>query len=316
MLLLVLFVSLSTFAAGTKETQAVEPYPDDQIEIIIPFNAGGGSDTLARLVNNYIGEYLGTEMNFVYKPGAGGAVGLADIAKSDNDGYTVGTSNMPHLALQSILGSGDFQVEDFTFLCQMAVTYPIFVFPKESKFNNLDDFIAYAKKNPGKLTIGLPGALGNSLIGFGQLMDEAGIECTLINYTGGADLLTAILGNQIDAAFSAINMTVSNIDDMKPIAVAYTERDALISDIPTFAELGYKVSCPTSRIFLAPAGIAEEKIAVLENAFKKVFENPEFIESATKAAFMTSWIGREDLERDITAFLPQAQKYIDKFYEQ
>jgi putative tricarboxylic transport membrane protein len=314
MLLIAIALMMPVFTEGSQETGTEEQYPEENVTVIVPYNAGGGSDTITRLIDNYLEEYLGKNLNFVYRAGAGGAVGISELAKSKADAYTIAASNLPHIALQSLLGSGDFDTDDFDFICQMAVTYPIFVTPKNSPYKDLASFIAAAKKSPGSLTIGLPGAAGNTLIGFGQFMDEADIDCTLINYSGGSDMLAAVLGSQIDAAFSAINMTMSNIDDMNLLAVAFTERDEKIPDVPTFSELGFKVSCPTSRIYLAPAGLPGERLQILEDAFRKVYDNPSYAEAAAKAAFISNWMGHDELEAFVDDLRPQAAKYIEKYY--
>ena len=312
----VLMVAGLAFGAGSSEKGAAS-YPDRNITVIIPYSAGGGSDTLTRHVDKYLSEVLGVSLNFEYLPGAGGAVGVTKIAGSRADGYTIGAANIPHIILQELTGSGQFNVEKMDYIGQMAMTSLALVTPASSPIKTLDDFITAVKASPGTITVGLPGAMGDSTVAAWKLQEAAGLDFVTVNYDGGASMLAAILGGHINAGFAALNIAINEQSQMNLLATAlpYGERDPGLGEIKTFGEFGYDVVVTTPRVYLAPAGIPESSYKILVDAFEKVSQNPEFQKSVRDLSFTPQWISGPDLHKYVVEQKPIIKNLLNKYHD-
>lgn len=317
LLISTLVITGTMFGAGKAETDLAF-YPSRNLTVIVPYSAGGGSDTLTRHVDNYLSEILGYNLNFEYLPGAGGAVGVTKISGSKADGYTIGTANIPHILLQELTGVGAFDVEKFDYIGQVAMTSLVLVTPKASPIKTLDDFILAVKAKPGSITVGLPGAMGDSTVAAWKLQEEAGLDFVTVNYDGGATMLAAILGGHIDAGFAAINMAVSERSQMNLLATTLPkgQRDPELSDIKTLAELGFDVEVTCPRIYLAPYGMPKEAYNTLVDAFEKVANNPNFQKSVRDLSFTPEWISGPDLHEFVKSYKPTIKSLIDKYYKE
>lgn len=295
---------------GTNKTEA--NYPSRPITMVIPYDPGGGSDLLTRIVDKYAKEQFGNNFTFVYKPGAGGAVGASEIAKSPKDGYTIGTVNVPNYLLQSISGSGAFNIDSFDYICQTASDPQIFISSKGSKYTSLEEFVKAAKENPGKLTVGVPGALGDGHVATLMFMERAGIKVTIVPFKGGADLLTGILGNQVDAGMANIGVIISEKEKLNLLAVTFKERHAYVPDVPTFKEKGYDFVSFIGRIYVAPKGLAPDVLKKLEAGFKNIWDKPEYQEDMKRAKFSTDWMTGEEVKAFVKNYYNEAKILIEK----
>lgn len=315
-MIIMIFAVVSAYSAGARESEE-EEYPTRNITALIPYPAGGGSDTLTRHVEEHITDILGVGLDFVYREGAGGAVGVTELANMTPDGYTIGAANIPHIILQELTGTGQFTADDFDFIGQVAMTSLVLVTPADSPYTTVEEFIDAVRDNPGRYAVGLPGALGDSTIAAWMLQDEADIQFEMINYDGGAGLLSAILGGHIDAAFSAINMAIPEQDQMNLLATTLPsgQRNNDIPDIVTLSEYGYDVVVTTPRIYLAPAGLSDTAYTTLVNAFGEVTEKDEFSQAVENLGFTPQWIAGPDL-RDLAMDLRDTiQRLLDQYHE-
>ena len=317
LLLSILLVGNVVFSAGSKETVATD-YPNRNITVIIPYSAGGGSDTLTRHVDTHLSKVLGVNLNFEYAPGAGGAIGVTKLANAKSDGFTIGAANIPHILLQELTGSGQFDVEKFRYIGQVAMTSLVLVTPKNSPIKNLDDFIAAAKAAPGTITVGLPGAMGDSTVAAWKLQDAADLDLATVNYDGGASMLAAILGGHIDAGFAALNMAISERSQMNLLATTLPDgmRDPGLADVKTLSEYGYDVEVTCPRIYLAPAGIPDYAYTALVDAFEQVANDPEFQNSVKSLSFTPQWISGPELQKFVSGYKPTVKRLLDSYYKE
>ncbi len=297
------------------QTNKAENYPAKLITMIVPYDPGGGSDLVARIFDKYAKEEFGNSFTFVYKPGAGGAVGSTEIAKAPKDGYTIGTVNVPQIVLQSLTGSGAFTVDSFEYICQVASDPQVFVTPKNSPYTDLEKFIAAAKANPGKLTVGIPGAMGDGQIAAYMLMDKAGIKVTVVPLKGGSDLLASLLGNHVNAGFANIGVVTSEQEKLNLLGVTYKERHKFLPSTPTFTEKGYDIQSFIGRLFLAPKGMSPEQVKRLEKGFKNIFDKPAFQEDMKKANFSTDWLAGGDVKTYLQNYNKEAKALLDKYHK-
>lgn len=290
-------------------------FPDKAINMVVPYNPGGGSDIICRMMDKFAKDTFGNNFIFVYKPGAGGAVGSSVIARSAADGYTIGTVNIPHFVLQSLTGSGDYTIDSFDYLGQVASDPQVLVTPGNSPIKTLEAFIAEAKANPGKMTVGVPGALGAGHIAAYMLMDKAGIEFTVVPYGGGADLSAALLGGQIDAAVHQIGIVAPEKDQMNLLAVSHHKRHAFLPDTPTFKELGYEVNSFIGRLIVAPKGLSPEVLKTLRDGLKAIWDKPEYQDGMNKANFSVDWMSGDELEAYLKDYVETSKALLEKYFK-
>lgn len=289
-------------------------YPEDSIQVIIPYKAGGGSDMVARTLGKHAKGEFGESFEYVYREGGGGAIGASEVAKADNDGYTIGTVNFPHIVLQSIEESGDFDpLEDFDYIATVATTSGILTTPGKSEYADLESFIEGAKDSPGELTLGIAGKLSDAHISALMLQEEAGINITIVPFSGGTDLLSALLGNQVDAGFCTAELCKPEEERLNFIAVTSGDRSDQVPDVPTFTEEGYDVIGFVGRLFVAPSGLEAETLSTLREGFENIFHLDEFQEGMTDANFYPDWMSGEEVYDLIENYYPKAEMLLDKY---
>ena len=181
---------------GLLAMPAAAAYPEKPINMIIAFTAGGSSDVQARIMQKYWNKYAPQPWVFVYKPGAGGIIGFTEIAKARPDGYTIGGLNVPHIILQPLAQNAQFTPDSFKYICQVVNDPQCIAVRKDSPYQSTSEIIAAARKNPGKIRVGLVGPLsGHHLmfLDYGKKYPDA--KLTSVFYKGAADQNAALLGD-------------------------------------------------------------------------------------------------------------------------
>ena len=256
------------FVVMVGRSECAEKFPTGPITYIIPFNPGGQSDVEARLQQPHLEKALGVPIVVNYVPGAGGGLAWTKFAQAKPDGYSVCGINTPHIILQP-LAQADvaFKTEDFKPLCMFESTPIGLAVKKESKLNNLKEFIEFAKANPGKVTVGMSGKLSGHHLAALQFMKLTDTKLTLVTFTGAAPQMTALLGGHVEAVFGNSSDLVTFKDQIKVLAIGSETRMALLPDVPTFGEEGLKFTPRIDRGVAVPKNTPPEIAKVLEKAF-------------------------------------------------
>lgn len=290
--LVVLASSLALFAAGTGEapasTKAALGYPKRAIEMVVPFGPGGSADLMARTVAQLMNKITEKPVNVVNKAGGGSITGMMYAFEQPADGYTLLeiTPSVPIIEAQktapinfseNFIPIGNFQIDIQSFA----------ILKKNPKFSNLDEMLAYAKKNPGKVTIGgtSPGGLDDYMAqGFA---DAAGIKLLYIPYNSAAETKSALLGGEIDIyqdkLISFLQMLQS--DSVVPIVTLYDRRLSEVDEmknVPCTVEKGINFTQGSWRGYAVKKGTPKEIVDYLENLLKQVYDSPEYKASAAQ----------------------------------
>ena len=277
-----------------------QDYPAQPITIIVPYSAGGGGDTVARLVSDRLGQELGVQLNVVNRPGAGGEIGIAEIAAADADGYTLGVFGYPdNFVIESTREVSFNSEQDLDFLAQFDST-PMGVFARPgAAFSNLDELRAHAEENPGAVIVGDSGSLGLlNALAFG---DKLGATLTPVRYAGGGELMNAIMGGHIDLA-STSSMSHDPIVDAggAPLAFASAERMEMFPDVPTLRELGIDQVMEVGRVMVAPAGLPDDVRARLTEALDAMSTDEDLIARFETAALPYAYLGSDEVNAKVT----------------
>lgn len=276
-LLLGIFVSTLGHAA----------YPERPISMIIAYSPGGGTDLVARALAPFIEKHLGggAKIVIVNRAGAGGEIGFAALASAAPDGYTIGFVNTPPLLTIPIERRAQFSPQGFDYLANIVDDPCNFSVHGESDIRSLKDLAAYAKANPGKVTVGSTGIGSDDHLLMLMFERAAGVKMTHIPFKGSADVRTALASRQITVAAINIGEALQAAKGglpMRNIGQASPARTNLAPDLPTFKEQGYNFELSSLRGMAAPKGLPSDVRAALVKAIAAAAADPEFQQQAVK----------------------------------
>jgi tripartite-type tricarboxylate transporter receptor subunit TctC len=265
-------------AASSIQVQA-QPYPNQPIRLIVPFAAGGPSDVLARAFSQKLGEDLGQPVIIDNKPGAGTNLAAEFVARSKPDGYTiflmmVGTQAINETLYKKLSYN---TVKDFAPITLVASSSLMLVANPSVPVKNVNDLIAFAKANPGKVNFGSSGT-GTPLHLGGELFNvQAGTDITHIGYKGAAPALTDVLGGQIQTAMIGTPAALPHIKSGKltPIGVTSLKRSPNAPEVPAIAETLPNFEVELVYALVAPAGTPNVIIKRLNTQMGTILNNPE-----------------------------------------
>ena len=262
---IVSFLAVVMFVPGI----AIAEYPDKPITYTIPFNPGGESDITARLQEPILEKDLGVTVNVTHKPGGGGAVAWSEFQRTAKpDGYSIIGCNIPHIIGQPLLRKdAGYKTDGFKVIMWFHFTPNVLVVSKDSPYKTLDDFIAYAKKNPKAATVGGSGTYSANHLETLRLQKAAGVELTYVPHTGTGPIIPALMGGHLTAAMSYSMVSVNYKDKFRTLAVASEERVPAMPDVPTFKELGYDIVGGAFRGVAAPLGTPQPVVDRLAEAY-------------------------------------------------
>ena len=270
---------LMTFLPISENAGAQGGYPNHPITMIVPFAAGGTSDVIARAVAEQMAVTLKQTILIENIAGAGGSTALTRAARAAPDGYTIAIGNAgTSAATYTIYPKLTFTPDSFVAIGMVAKTFGIVALRKDFPANNLQEFIAYAKANPGKVNLGHAGVGSSNYLICKSFEQAAGINVTLVGYRGAAPALTDAIGGQIDGVCDSAASVSQAIDDklVKGIVTGSTVRLATLPDLPTSAEAGLpEFEAQGWNGLFAPKGTPPEIIARLNAAAKTAVESDQ-----------------------------------------
>lgn len=253
-------------------------YPEKPITLIVPFKAGGGTDTSMRTLQPALEKNLGVKLNFVYKTGAGGALGYLALGSSKADGYTLGAVNWPHVLLPTIIKEDPgYKLEDIQPVAVYNRDRPVLAVHPDSPWKTFNDLLEDSIKRPRKISMAAPVPNGYLLGAIYKMEEVTGIQLKTVWFDGGAQSAHAFLGKHTDAWLINGSVMRKYKDQVRPLAVLDTERAWYFPESPTFFELGYEgVTNYTYRAIVAPAGTDPDQIKILSRAIGEAVKDPNF----------------------------------------
>src|SRR5690606_33836727 len=239
----VLGVMAALCSGAAVAQESADSYPSKSIRMVIPFPAGGGTDTIGRLIAKGLQESWGQTVVVDNLSGAGGQIGAASVAKADPDGYTIMIGITSLIQQPPLYNNLPYDVyTDFKPLSMLAYSSDLLMVPASSPYNSVADLVADAKKNPGKVTVGTYGAGTSSHMHLGlfQLLTET--KLVHVPYRGASPEVIDLVGGQINAAFIDVTSARAHVgtDKVKTLAVTGKERVSVAPNVPTMGELGYE----------------------------------------------------------------------------
>ena len=275
---------------------AQDSYPSKPITMVVPFPPGGVADIVGRPLAAQMEKTLKQPIVVVNRTGAGGAVGMASVAKAAPDGYTIlmGLSSISIFPVSDRVNGKTpaYEMKDFAPIALITADPTVLVVSADSPWKNLKEFVDSAKAYPGKINYSSSGVYGTLHVAMEIFANAAGIKLFHVPYQGGGPALTALLGGQVHALASGPAPAVGQIraGKMRALASWSSERLPLMPEVPTFKELGYDAEFYIWSGVFAPAAIPTPVLDRLRAAVREAATSAEFKGAMEKVQTPVSYL--------------------------
>jgi len=294
-LLVLLFILQGiVFGEGAKET--VEFPREKPIRLLNPYGAGGTTDIVGRILASTASEFVGQQLNVVSMPGAGGQEAINFILEQKHDGYNLLITDYGPLITTALSEQVNYELTDWVPILQINEGANIFFVRSDSQIQSVDDWISKARNNPDSITVAHGRYLAPPhlpLILLEELTDTSNIH---VPTTGGAEVVSFVLGGQVDMGVSTVARTTSLIEagEIRALGCSGEVRDSVLTEVPTFLELGYDVVLPFWFTIFAHKDVPRERMEFLEQNFIKALETESAKSLAGKLNVEMRLLGMEE----------------------
>lgn len=292
---LVLFAAMSSLAS----TAVLAAYPEKPVTIIVGYTPGGTMDVTARAIAEAAKKYFPQPIAVINRPGGGGSIGAAETIQAKPDGYTVGLSNQETLTFLPHRSKLPYQSpEDYTSIITLVINNVLIAVKSTSPRENIREFMAYARANPGKVRVASSGIGTTQHVNLEQLKAAAKVNLHHVPFAGAAEVIPALLGGHVEAMVSHPGNTLPyhQPGKVRVLAVFEKKRNPLFPDAPTFREIGYDLIHETCYVIFGPKGIPPKTLSTLHDALKKGMEDPVFIKPMETKGFIVFYEGPQELK--------------------
>lgn len=274
--------ALAAFAPAMAQTSA------KPITMLVPFAAGGNIDIVARIIAPALSKHLGQTIVVQNRPGGGGSVAAAEVARAQPDGSTLLITTPNPIVIVPKMVSTTYTVNSFESVGLISSTALVITTKAgNQKFKDMASFLAYARANPGKVSIGNSGIGTSNHVAIMQLQSIAKLDLNVVTYKGSGPAIIDLLGGQIDAMIDQLSSSVAHIKGgrMAALSLLGPERDPLLPETPSTKEVGLPtLDINTTLGLLAPAKTPEATVKQISDALVKVLQDPAVKEQLLNVA--------------------------------
>jgi len=275
-----LLVGVLALALALPSPAPAAGFPERDITLVVPWAAGGGTDTLARTLVKNAKKYFGVNMNVVNRVGGTGVVGMNSVATSRPDGYTVGVITF-HLSAYRLMGLSELSYRDFDLIALLNRSPAGLSVKADSQFKSLKDLVEYTRANPGVVTLGHAGPGQAWHLAAASLSQKYNLKFTYVPFDGAAPTRTALVGGHISVAATGMDEVLQfyKTKQVRILGANSPTRHPAFPDVPTFTEAGYPIENPIFdwRGLAVAKGTPPEVLKALRDGFRKAAEDPEYI---------------------------------------
>ncbi len=276
---------------------AAQPCPERNVQYWQAFPPGGESDLSARHQQTVLKKRCASIDTVIqYKAGAGGALMWSQMNQLPGDGANIVGINLPHIVFRPIEGQVQYKTVDITPVYWFHYTPDLLVVPASSPIKNFADFIAAAKKDPGKLSLGGSGLNSANHAAHERLNAAFGVKTIYVPFKGTGDMATAVLGSQIDGAMTYTTFAINNSSRLRALAVAMERRHPLMPDVPTFKELGVNWIDGAYRGIGVPKSTPPEQRRRISDLWAQLNNDPEMKDLAARNGFELVNVGVDQMD--------------------
>ena len=279
-----------------------QTYPTRPVKLIVGFEPGGNTDTVARIVAQKLGERLGQQVVVENKLGAAGTIGTGEASRAAPDGYTLtmGTTTTHAIAPAAFQKLAYDPVADFEPIALVASAPYLLVVQPSFPAKDLKEFIAAVRAQPGKFNYGSAGQATTTHLVMATLASKAGLDMVHVPYKGNAPATTAVLGGQVEFLFGALPPLLPHVSagKLRPLAISSAKRSASLPDVPSVAEQGFPGYDMALWLgFFAPKGTPAAVVKRLETELVAIAQSAELKELLGKQGLEAYAVGSSDLSR-------------------
>jgi tripartite-type tricarboxylate transporter receptor subunit TctC len=312
-------IALAAAFAVAASCSALAAWPEDKpIEVVIGFAPGGATDVMARKLLPVVEKRLGGNVKFVVlnKPGAGGEIAFAQIARAAPDAFLMGVVNVPGYNFLPMTRKTQYTMDEIRLVARVVDDPSVMVVKSDSKFTGLGDVLAALRAKPETVTFGHNGAGTNGHLAIRMLAAVAKVKPNEISYRGTAAQRTDLLGGHLEVGMVSVSevpeLHGGNKGQFRAIAILSKKRSTALPDVPTSEEAGVAVTMTAERGFAVPKGVPDDIVRKLEAAIAEGLRDPDYIKSSPGdepvLAFMTGAEWQKRLDEQAQALRPMAEE--------
>lgn len=289
----VLIVTLAALPVAAQE------FPAKPINLVIPFGAGGASDLAARTFVGAAPQFFGQPMVVQIKPGGGGAIASEAVAQAKPDGYTLLFGHTNSNSILPAIEGRSKGPDDLASVCRINTSGSVFLAQPGAPFKTFKEMVAWAKANPGKLSIANAGTWSMVDFAWRQMEVVLGLQLRIVSYDGGAEALVALLGGHVQAALLSLPQTLPHVKAGKLRALAFMgeRRHPDMPDVPTTTEEGYDKTMTVFKAVMAPKTTPRPVIDKLAAGFKKMLETKPAIDGIRQLGEDVEFMGPDEFAK-------------------
>lgn len=306
----VLLIAVMMFTLASCGNGSAGDYPEKTIEIICPFSTGGDTDALARALADEMSKELGVSVMVTNMTGGGGSVASTYVKDAEPDGYTALFCHNT-LVVNDICDISDYNHDAFETAALVAQSSALCVWTND-QFDSIDELVAYAKENPGKLNVGIVQGGITEIMAI-AFCEAVGIDVNYVDCGSGNDMNVEMIAGRVSMSVNTFG-TVSeyyNSGQLKPLAVMGAERLDKCADVPTMDELGYDVKGDMYYGLYLPAGTDPAIVEAFNKAVKTASESDSFKEVTESYGYKTICIETDEAKKTMDEILDYYLQYKD-----
>lgn len=262
---------------------SAQPFPSRPIQLIVPFDAGGSVDVIARVMQPTLSARLRQNVVVVNKPGASGTIGSVALVTAKPDGYTIGIMAMGSTAMVPHFRKLTYDLESFDFICQVYSAPVLIMVGPNSPHRDIQSLLAFGRANPQKLFYGSPGIGTPDHINMANFLRQNGVVGTHVPYKGSGAAAQALMTNELVAVSNTTVLLRAH--QLRPLAVLASQRLPELPDVPAAKEFGPPVDASIWAVLAAPKGLPDDVKKELESSCRHTLEDPAYRTTAEKGGF-------------------------------
>lgn len=283
--------------APSGDDDAAFPEAGSTITVVVPYSAGGTTDVTARAFTAALSDELDVNVEVLNVPGAGGQLGLTQLASAAPDGYTIGFTNIPSSIPTYVIADrgATYDRDSFVPIAALTRTTNYMAVSASSPYETLEDLLDAAAAAPGAISVGT--ASEDETLGVLAAAESAGVEFNVVPFDGGPEKTTALLGGEVDVIIGGGTTIVPGVmnGDFRALGIYGGEQDPFLPEIPTFASLGIDLDINGFLIVSAPAGTPDSIVAAYEAAAEAAVAEDAFVETVEAGFQEPMFVGSEEI---------------------
>ena len=292
-----------------------QDYPTKPVHMIVPFAQGGATDQVARLIAAPLEEKLGRPVVVVNQPGAGGAVGLANLARTRADGYTIAIGSDSTLAARPLMSETGYDSDSFQMIARVVEIPSGVAVRADSPWQSLGDLVEALKSE--RLTYSGSGVASGPHLAMAVFLDQQGVEATFVNSDSNQEGMVKLLSGEVDfltgggSNFPAM-FSESGESDIRVLGLAAGARWPFLPEVPTYKEQGFDYLRSQWFGIVAPAGVPEEAVATVSSAVAELVEGEEFRQRLEEFYFNPAYLDPDAMRAQVEEEKEGIRPVLDK----